>query len=386
MASNVGAMVFAVSAFPLAELLGEYRGFFSKPQFRHFQNMVAGLILNGRGEKNIQDIAANALDGRSQSSVNRFLRSRKWSPEAVDRHRLERHAGGRSGGVLVLDDTLVEKSGREMEGTGYLYDHSQHRNVWCHCFVTTMYSNDDERVPLHLEPYVKEEACVSSGRAFRTKNELAVDLVDRALEYVRPRVVVFDSWYGSQAVMKHIDSLDLVFVTESKSNRLIESGEDKMQVRNYLACHRDGFDELKEPSTEYRFAHEVVSEIKGGIVVKFVFLKKEPNDDGALVLMTNALDMKADDVICSYKRRWDIEVYYRDCKQCLGMGEYQVRSIDVGVIHLLLVNLAYTLLKGIAGSGLFQHVFHGARSIGAMCEALKRFAAIDLRKAWRGRG
>lgn len=39
------------------------------------------------------------------------------------------HARGRSGGVLVIDDTLIEKSGREMEGTGYLYDHSQHRNV-----------------------------------------------------------------------------------------------------------------------------------------------------------------------------------------------------------------------------------------------------------------
>ena len=386
MASNVEAMVFAVSAFPLAELLGEYRSFFSKPQFRHFQNMVAGLMLNGRGEKNIMDIATNALDGRSQSSVNRFLRSRKWSPEAVDRHRLERHARGREGGVLALDDTLIEKSGREMEGTGYLYDHSQNRNVWCHCYVTTMYSNGDERVPLHLVPYVKEEVCASSGRRFRTKNELAVDLVDEALEYVHPRVVVFDSWYGSQAVMKHITAHGLAFVTESKSNRLIESGEDEMQVREYLACHRDEFDEMKEPSTEYRFAHEIVSEIKGGIVVKFVFLKKKEEDDGALVLMTNALDMKADDVICSYKGRWDIEVYYRDCKQCLGMGEYQVRSIDVGVIHLLLVNLAYTLLKGIAGSGLFQHVFHGARSIGAMCEALKRFAAIDLRKAWRGSG
>lgn len=169
--------------------------------------------------------------------------------------------------------------------------------------------------------------------------------------------------------MNHIDSLGLVFVTESKSNRLIESGEDKVQVREYLACHRDGFKELREPSTEYRFAHEDVSEIKGGPMVKFVFFKK----------------VLADDVMCSYKRRWDTEVYYRDCKQCLGMGEYQVRSIDVRVL-LPLVNLAYTLLKGIASSGLFQHVFNGARSIGAMCEALKRFAAIDLRKAWRGSG
>jgi hypothetical protein len=30
--------------------------------------------------------------------------------------------------------------------------------------------------------------------------------------------------------------------------------------------------------------------------------------------------VEADDVMRSYKRRWDIEVYYRDCKQCLGMA------------------------------------------------------------------
>ena len=117
-------------------------------------------------------------------------------------------------------------------------------------------------------------------------------------------------------------------------------------------------------------------------------LVRERDDQDRVRIHDGAVSavVEADDVMRSYKRRWDIEVYYRDCKQCLGMGEYQVRSIDVGVIHLLLVNLAYTLLKGIAGSGLFQHVFNGARSIGAMCEALKRFAAIDLRKAWRGSG
>lgn len=355
-------------------MLDEYRACLSKPQFRHFQNVLAGLMLNGKGEKNIMDLASNALDGRSQSSLNRFLHG-DWS-EAVERHRLNEHARGRRGGVLVLDDTVIEKSGREMEGTGFLFDHSQHRNVWCHCFVTTMYSDREERVPLHLEPYVKLEACAPSSRAFKTKNELAVELVDRALQYVRPRVVIFDSWYGSQELMKHIDSRGLKFITEAKNNRLIEDG-GKRQVRDYEARHRNEFKRIRRRRTEYRWYHEKESEVKGGITVKFVFLKQRL-EDKALVLMTNALDMDVRDVMASYKRRWDIEVYYRDCKQCLGMGEYQVRSIDVGVIHLLLVNLAYTLLKGIASSGLFQHIFHGANAIGTMCEALKRFAARRL--------
>ena len=195
MRSKVEHMVFAISSFPLSSMLDGYRACFTKPQFRHFQNIIAGPMLNGKGEKNVMDIADNAVGGRSRSSLDHFLLRRKRSAEAVDRLRLDEHARGRHGGVLIIDDTIIEKSGRDMEGTGYLFDHAQHRSVWCHCSVTTLYSNGDERVPMHLEPYIKEEACASSGRRFRTKNELAVELVDSSTricssESGRPRLMV----------------------------------------------------------------------------------------------------------------------------------------------------------------------------------------------------
>ena len=53
---------------------------------------------------------------------------------------------------------------------------------------------------------------------------------------------------------------------------------------------------------EYRFAHGVVSEIKGGIAVKFIFVKKEASYKDALALMTTARDMGTDEVIISYMR------------------------------------------------------------------------------------
>ena len=87
--------------------------------------------------------------------------------------------------------------------------------------------------------------------------------------------------------------------------------------------------------------------------------------------------VEADDVMRSYKRRWDIRgVYYRDCKQCLGMA-------SPGPVDR---RRSYTPPSGQPGlyppkrhclRSYFQHVFNGANSIGAMCEALQRFAAID---------
>ena len=51
--------------------------------------------------------------------------------------------------------------------------------------------------------------------------------------------------------------------------------------------------------------------------------------------------MNVDDVLLlSYKRCGDIENHYRHFKQYLGMGGYQVRSIEIGVAFLLLVERA----------------------------------------------
>jgi len=49
-----------------------FRKCFSKPQRTHFKTYLHGLLLGKKGEKNIEDIASNVLDGKHQSSLNRF--------------------------------------------------------------------------------------------------------------------------------------------------------------------------------------------------------------------------------------------------------------------------------------------------------------------------
>ena len=367
-------MLFQTANMPLASMLDEYRACLSKPQFRHFKTYLSGLILNGKNEKNIMDISGSALDGRSQSSLNRFLHGRKWSVDRLDRIRLERYARGKKGGVLILDDTLIEKSGRSMEGAGWLFDHSQCRNIWSHCYVTTLFSNGEERVPMHLAPYVKEEACSDLGRIFRTKLEIAIDLIGKDLAYIEPAAVVFDSWFGSQELLEHIGSKELPFITEAKGNRLIQTEDGPIQAQVLLTYVSAVFFLAIEGDDQYHFCMERMTRIKGGMTVRFLFFKECQDDEKALVLMTNALDMPVKDVLRYYKMRWDVEVFYRDCKQYLGMGEYQVRRIDVGVTHLLLVFLAYTILKGVAGLSRFKRLFDGATAIGSMCQILKRRA------------
>ena len=91
--------------------------------------------------------------------------------------------------------------------------------------------------------------------------------------------------------MKHIDSLaSCSYRSQGQSaHRWQGPGQGPLGLSSWTTSRRTNW-------TEHRFVHEVVSKIKGGIIVKFVFLKEAREDKKALVLMTNALDMSVQDV------------------------------------------------------------------------------------------
>ena len=53
-------------------------------------------------------------------------------------------------------------------------------------------------------------------------------------------------------------------------------------------------------------------------------------------------------MIRTYDDRWSIEVFFKDSKQLLGLGQYQNVSYEAAVTHLHLVCFAYGLLTHVA--------------------------------------
>lgn len=173
-------MYFEKDSLAISEMLAPFRACFSKPQWEHFKTYVSGLILGDDGDKNIMDISSFSLDGKSQSSLNRFLHRSGEAVRRADRLRPETAMRGRKGGCLIIDDTLIEKTGREMEGAGWLYDHCQGRTVWSHNFVNCVWSDGTDTASMTFGTYMKEEIAEKLGRPFRTKIEPAMRLVKEA--------------------------------------------------------------------------------------------------------------------------------------------------------------------------------------------------------------
>jgi len=357
--------------------LESYQSCFSKPQWNHFKTYMHGLLLGEKGEKNIQDIAGNMLDGRHQSSLNRFLTQHKWDVRRLNALRLQHLLlSNQKGGVLIVDDTLIEKTGEHMDGVGYLFDHCKGKNVLCHDVVSTFYQRGEQQVPLYFTPYVKEELAEQQEIWFKTKIQIALDLFRKSLMQVHPEVVVFDAWYMSKELVDFLSSRGLTWVSSAKSNRLIQVDDTWVSLSSFAkSLSTQVFRRINKLVGEQRFKwlFETTMVMKHVGLVKLVILRERKNGKTCTFLVSNNTGLDGLQVLEYYKKRWRIEVFHRDCKQHLGMGEYQVRKLDAVVIHLHLVFLAYTLLKNAWRNPFLNHLLDGIKAIGSICKRLKRW-------------
>jgi hypothetical protein len=375
-------MFFTKEVDTFSTALEVYRPCFSKPQWNHFNTYLTGLLLGEKGEKNIQDIAGNLLDGGHQSSLNRFITRHRWNLRQFNTIRLRECLHDRTGGILSLDDTLIEKTGKEMGGVGYLYDSVQKKNILCHDIVSTFYRSSTEQLPLYFKPYVKKEVADTTGLWFRTKIQIALDLLRQSLAQVTPAAIVFDEWYMSQEVTEFITSRGLTWVSQAKTNRCILVGEAWVSLTPYArALPLKAFTRMNAEVDEKRFKwfFETIVVMNKVGVVKLVVLKQRKNSRKHTFLVSNNTILDGMRVLEYYKKRWAIEVFHRDCKQHLGLGEYQIRKLDCVVIHLHLVFLAYTLLKMSAAIPCLLQSWQARKVSVAACQRLKRWMLERLK-------
>lgn len=369
-------MYFTKDTNLFGKRLNIFRKCFSKPQWTHFKTYIHGLLLGEKGEKNIEDIASNILDGKHQSSLNRFLTKRKWSTRKVNALRLKKNLHNRKGGVMALDDVLVEKSGKQMEGVGYLKDHCSGKTVLSHNMVSTFYRNGKQRVPLYSQLYFKDNVADQLDIWFKTKIQIAVDLLRLSLAQVTPEVIVFDSWYMAKDILEFISSRGLTWVSKAKNNRLIFIDEKWVSLKWYAKhLSKKSFSRIDKVVDEkrYKWFFEATVTMKNVGEIKLVVLRTRKNSKSFSFLTSNNTKLNGLQVLGYYKKRWSIEVFHRDCKQHLGIGEYQARKLDAVVIHLHLVFLAYTLLKNAWCNPPLQKVLNGIKAIGSACDTLKRW-------------
>jgi hypothetical protein len=350
----------------------------SHHQLKHMARYATGLIVSRA--KTVSGMNSTFLDGLSSVAMNRFMTEYTWNTTEVNTRRLlqlQNHNETRWGkdGFTILDDTLIEKTGKHITCAGKFFDHAKGRYIWGHNIVTLHYADRKVNYAIDYRLYRKE---ATAEDEFRTKIQFAKELIQYGISVGNPsKNYLFDSWYTCKDLIDFIESLNKRWIGSMKSNRHVRGSSDQfLSVADYHASL---------PIEKFR-EHEVKGRklLLFSKVLYFKSLEQKSrliisvDGDDVLYLVTNRRD-HAWKVVRDYTERRRIEDFYKDAKQHLGLDKCQMRSIEGIKRHWYLVFLAHSVLRlGAAESVLGRVVNSAARSIGkrakgACMELLEKF-------------
>ena len=383
--------MFRITDYPamVKNYLHRFEDLFSQPQLKHFAEYVTGLIVCDKAT--IKQINNSFISHREYSNKDRFMREVSWPEEEADHRRLElvKESVGPvnpNKGVIALDDTLCEKTGKHIDEVGYFYDHAEGRYVLGHNIVSSHYVTPGNCFPIGWRLYLKRD---KKDKDFKSKLDLAQELIEQALSTgLRFKTVVFDAWYLSKKLVKYIESKSLHWVGAAKSNRIIFVGDKKMSLTVFRQnLNKSDFKEIDIKKTIYYCFTKTVRMSKLGKVRLLIFHEKADVSDEPTYVVTDNLRWDARRILRIYKSRWQIETFYRDAKQNLGLEDYEMRDLLGIKRHWYLVFLSYTLLTlGSMDRSLRKWVNTNARTIGERCrwstsEIIRNFTLWVLKQS-----
>lgn len=364
--------MYRIASYPavIQNYLDQFKDLFSKPQLRHFAEYLTGLIVCER--VNIKQINNSFIAHHEYSNKDRFMTKADWPEEEVDKRRLElikTYIGSLNPnkGYLAIDDTIVEKSGKKIAEVGKYYDHSKGRYVFGHNLVTSQYVTPRGCFPIGVKLYLKRD---KKDPTFKTKIELAQKLIEEAQEIgLRFNTVVFDAWFLARELVRAIESRQMNWVAVAKSNRIMFYRGRRLSLQNFRAeLEKGDFKELAIGSKTIYYFTKTVQLSKLGKVRLLIAHEKSDLSDSPMYLVTNNLRWDARRMLITYQGRWPVETFYRDSKQNLGLGDYEMRNLKGIKRHWYLVFLSYTLLTlDSMDRNLRKWVLSNVKTIGEKC-------------------
>jgi hypothetical protein len=197
--------------------------FDTEPARHHFAESLTGLMV--AEPKTVSGINRAFAVTTDQSCLNRWLTEAEWDVKALNDRRLEWLQGDpktrySARGVMALDNTLVEHTGKLIEDVGWFWDHAHERYVIAHDYLISNYvCPSGAHYPIEWRRFKKREACVAS--ACKDHTPLCIELIDDALPRDIPGDFTFDSYCTSAKVLNPIQGTKRAYVGAMKLNRTV---------------------------------------------------------------------------------------------------------------------------------------------------------------------
>jgi SRSO17 transposase len=341
----------------------------------------------GDGErKSVEPMAARACGDPAQvksyhDKLLHFVGGAKWSDEAVRltavRYALSELAKREPITTWIVDDTGILKQGTHSVGVQRQYTGSAGKITNCQIAVTVAVATATSHLPIDVALYVpecwtkdrgrREQARIPDELTFKTKTDLALEMIRRAVKNGIPgNVVLADCAYGERAEFRNgIRDLGLdiaVAIQGGTKVRLLDaSGQlepeailvrqlaSDLQERSFRRLDwRDG----SKATLSARFCFRRVKTTHAdGMTLEdrepLWLVLEWPDDEERpckFYLTSLSRRMRKSEVVRCIKERWRTERMYEDLKGELGFDHYEGRSFPGWHHHMSVVLCCYAFV------------------------------------------
>ena len=312
----------------------------------------------------------------SKNTVYRFLNNSRINWERFTTMLSERIVNGfmrpltdkKREDIFVIDDSAYHKRGyKKTELVAKVFDHVSMKYIKGFRMLSLGWSDGNSFVPIthRLLSSSKDKNVLGLKNDFdkrsiafkrrRQAREKATDVMLDMLKQAQKaghhaKYVLFDSWFSNPKEIIRISEdchLNTIAMVKKSSKIRYEFEEEELNIKQIFArskkrrgCSR--YLLSVEVKTSYTDEKKVVHTIPAKIVC--VRNRSNRKDWLAIICTDMALDEK--EIIRIYGKRWDIEVFFKTCKQMLKLeSECHSLSYDALTAHVAIVFTRYMLLS-----------------------------------------
>jgi len=278
-----------------------------------------------------------------------------------------RQTAFKSGGFVIIDDSLLEKSGTSMELVSKHFCHVSHGMQNGLSIVTAHYADNVKRYNLMKDFYLRKTYLEARGELdqFKTKIEISMEIIKTLVESF-PEIVekklkfLFDTWFLSNTMVALLKKHGLQYVSRAKCNRIISGLGMSLNEYASSVLKESDFKKVtieRNGKLENAFVYAAILPISNLGDVKISFVKNEFDGPVKVFIVSNDLKLSGSELVRIYKERWAIETDYKDSKQYLGLADFHLRKKKGITRYLTLCFLISTYLTYIRLLGVLNHCF-----------------------------
>ncbi len=266
--------------------------------------------------------------------------------------------------VFILDDTVEDKVGRNIEGScDSIYSNKEKRKIRGINVVSLNFSDGFSNFMLDFTIAMNKYARVAIEdftnqidhrtnahkrrvETMKGKSQIAIDMIKRAVKSgIYADYLLVDSWYSKPVFIKEMNSLGLRVISRMANNNKIWNfiGKEKTLEAIY-----NKFKEIKNIKSDtygkkikFTYFSSTVEHKTAGRL-KIVFIKTK---EKLIPIVSTDMDISDEEIIEIYKRRWDIEQGYKELREHFGFGKEENRIYEALIARITLSFFTYNIVS-----------------------------------------